>query len=412
MRGKTALEGIKVADFTWGFVGPTTTKYLSDHGATVVKIESHTWPDSFRFMRPFRDGKVGINRSQFQTNPNSSKYSVSLDLRKPEARDVARKLISWADVVAESFRPGVMKSWGLDYDSVKAVKPDVVYLSTCLNGQFGPEAMVAGYGTTASALGGVYSLSGWPDRGPSPPYGAYTDTIAPRFGAAAIMAAIDYRRRTGKGQYIDQSQLEATIHFFAPPVMDYLVNGRIANRNGNHLPYAVPHGAYPCKGDDRWCSIAVFSDRQWESLCRVMGFPVWSMDEKFSTFLNRKHNENELDGLLGKWTGTLEAGDVMRLLQEAGVPCGVAQSKKDLFEDPQLKHRNHFRYLDNDEIGIHAYDGVSFKLSKTPDCQSAAPSLGRDNEYVFKELLGMSDDEIADLIIGHVITTDDDLPKI
>ena len=412
MAGKKALEGIKVVDFTWGFVGPTTTKYLADHGATVVKIESHTWPDSFHFYRPFRDGRPGINRSQFQTNQNSSKYGISLDMNQPKAREVAWKLIEWADVVAESFRPGVMKKWGLDYESVRKLKPDIIYFSTCLNGQYGPEAMIAGYGATAAALGGIYHISGWPDRGPTPPYAAFTDTIGPRFGAAAVLAALDHRRRTGQGQYLDQAQTETALPFIEPLLLDYFVNGRVANRNGNRLAGAAPHNVYQCRGEDRWCSIAVFTNEQWKALCEAMGNPDWTSSDKFNTFLGRKRNENELDALVGEWTSKYTAEEVMGILQNSQVPCGVVQSKKDLFEDPQVKHRDHFRYLEHMEIGVHAYDGPAFKLSKTPDSQFAAPIIGQHNEYVCKDILGMSDDEIADLLIEHVITTDADLPQI
>lgn len=409
MSEKQALDGIKVVDFSWSAVGPLIAKHLADHGATVIHVESHTHPDPVRLMRPFKDNIPGIDRSAWFANYNSSKYGISLNLNKPRAPEIALKLVKWADVLVESYTPGTMKRWGLDYQSVRQVKPDIVYCSTTIFGQYGALSSYRGYGNLAAAFAGINHLSGWQDRPPVIPYGAYTDFTSPRFAVASILAALDYRRRTGKGQHIDQSQVEAGLQVLATTLMDYAINGRAANRDGNRLPYAAPHGAYRCLGDDRWCVIAVFTDEQWANLVKAMGEPPWTGDPKFATLLARKEHEDELDRLVEAWTSERTPEQVMAVLQSLGVPAGVVETAKDLFADPQLKHRNHFRWFEHSVIGRHAYDGPAFRLSRTPDRQSAAHCLGEHNEHVYKRILGMSDDEIAELLIGGVITTEADL---
>jgi len=253
------FEDIKILDFSWAAVGPLTIKYLADHGATVVRIESASKPDPLRTTAPFKDMTPGINRSQIAANYNTSKYSLGLNLRMKESQDLVRKIIkTWQpDIVIESFTPRVMKSLGLGYDDINALKPDVIYMSTCQQGQNGPHAHFRGYGNLAAGLAGFYSVTGWPDGNPSAPNGAYSDFINPRFHVPLLIAALDYQRRTGKGQYIDMSQFEVSLQFEMPVILDYMVNGRVLGRRGNRDDMACPHGAYPCQGDDRWCVIAV-----------------------------------------------------------------------------------------------------------------------------------------------------------
>ncbi len=410
MKTKKALEGVKIADFSWVAVGPVTTSYLGDSGATVVKIESHTYPDNSRVVGPFK-GQPSLDTSGFFTHQNSSKYSVTLNLAKPKGREVALKLINWADVMTESMLPGAMKRLGLDYESVRKVKPDIIYFSTSMHGQYGPRCFSPGYGQLGCGLAGIYNLSGWPDRGPAPPEGAYLDFISPRFGVMAIMAALDYHRRTGKGQYIDMALIETALHFVAPLIIDYSVNGRLPVRQGNRCDWAAPHGAFPCEGDNRWIAIAVRNDDEWKGLCKVMGQPSWSINSKFATLLARKQNESELESHIKEWTMLHKAEELMEKLQAAGVPSSVVESNRDLFEDPQLEHRGHFKRLEHPVMGTYAHDSRAFRLSKTPDNQFAAPAMGQHNEYVLKELLGLSEDEFADLLAEGAITTEADLPK-
>ena len=413
MMGKMAFDGIKVLDFTWVGVGPITVKYLADHGATVIHVESVSSPDSIRTAPPFKDGQPGINRSQFPANYNTSKYGLGVNMSKPGAKELVQRIITqWQpDIIAESFTPRVMRSWGLDYPSVREIKPDIIYFSTCQQGQTGPHSRYAGYGNLAASLAGFYQLTGWPDREPAGPYGAYSDFINPPNAVAAVIAALEYRRRTGKGQHLDLAQYECAAHFLAPPIMDYLVNGRVMARMGNRDPQHAPHGAYPCKPREHtspgldaapsggsWCAIAVTSDEEWQAFCRAMGSPAWSQDARFSTPSGRKENEEELDRLVGGWTVQHEAYQLMALLQQAGVPAGVVQAQSDLWEDPQLEHWGFFQWLNHAECGPMPYSGLDFHLSKTPGkLRMPYALIGEHNELILKEFLGLSDEEISEL---------------
>lgn len=398
------FEGIKVADFTWVGVGPITVKYLADHGATVVHIESATRPDSLRIGGPFRDDVPGIDRSGFFADFNSSKYGLALNLSKPEAREVAKRLIRWADVVAESFTPRAMAAWGLSYKDLVQINPAIVMLSTCLQGQTGPYREYAGFGGQGAALAGIHHLTGWPDREPAGPYGAYTDFIAPRFAAAALVASLAYRQRTGKGQHIDLAQIEAGLQFMGPAILDFTVNGRVAQPMGDRSGTSAPHGAFRCQGDDRWVAIAVETDAQWQALCQVLGEPEGTKDHRFATVLGRLKHQEELESLLEGWTREQDAYQVMQELQAAGVPCGVVQKTSDLFSDPQLEHRGHFVRLEHQEMGLSAYDAPSFRLSKTPgELRMASPCLGQHTQSVLKEFLGYTDEEITELVVAGAL---------
>ena len=281
------LADLKILDFSWVGVGPITVKYLADHGATVVRVESHARLDVVRLGPPWHDAKPGIERSQFYASYNTSKYGIALDLGRPEARAIARKLAAWADVVVESFTPRVMRDWSLAYDDLRRVNPRLVMLSTCLQGQTGPHALFPGFGQLMAALSGFYEISGWPDRSPAPPYGAYTDFIVPRLAATALLAAIDHQRRTGEGQHLDVSQFEASLHFLAPALIEFALTGAVATRNGNRAEHAAPHGVYPCAGEgadpDRWIALSVRGTAEWRAFCAVLGRPEWGEDVSVTT---------------------------------------------------------------------------------------------------------------------------------
>ena len=394
---KGALEGVKVVDFTWAVVGPLTCKYLSDNGATVVKVESSTRIDISRTLAPFRDRKTGVNRSGYFSSINSGKYSVTLNLKHAKAIEVAKRLVAWADVVVESMRGGAMSELGLGYEELKKVNPALIMLSTCMYGQTGPHASHPGYGLILTSLSGFNHIIGWPDRGPSPIYGPYTDFIAPRFSALAILAALDYRRRTGKGQYLDMSQYENGIHFLAPLVLDHVVNGREPARIANRCPYAAPHGVYRCKGDDRWCAIAVFTDEEWKSFCQAIGNPDWTKDARFATMRARLSNVDELDRLIEEWTAGYSAEDVMKLMQSAGVASAVVSTGEDICNNAQLDNRHFFVEVDHPEIGRHRIRRQGFIMSETPCEVRRPPLLGEHNEFVYTRLLGMADEDFVQL---------------
>ncbi len=385
------LEGVKVVDFSWVYVGPLTVKTLADYGAEVIKIGSR--------IRPEPTGRpAGL------LEYNTSRLGVTLNLAHPKGMEVAKRLVAWADIVVENFAGGIMKKMGLGYEELKKVKPDIIMLSSCLQGQTGPHANLPGFGASAVAQSGITSIVGWPDREKPVSLHSYTDFVVPHFNVLAILAALDYRRRTGKGQYIDTSQYETALHFMAPLVLDYAVNHRVASRMGNRLAYAAPHGAYRCRGEDRWCAIAVFTDEEWETFCGVIGNPAWTKEPKFSTLLGRKQNEDELDRLIEGWTTNKAAEDVMTMMQAVGVAAGVLQTVEDLLEhDPQLRYRHFYWELEHPEVGKYQAYRPLFVLSKATCELRRAPLLGEHTEYALKKVLSMSDEEIAELVIEGAI---------
>jgi len=398
-----ALKGLKVIEFTWYTVGPRTVRYLADHGATVVKVESPVRFDGGRANPPYKGEIAAMNQSGWFSLFNANKYGMTLDLNKPEGVAIAKRLIKWADVLVESYRPDVMKKWGLDYESVKDLNPGLIYASTCMFGQTGPYRRYVGFGHHAAAIGGFDDITGWPDRMPNGVFWAYTDHVAPQFLASAIMTALFQRRKTGKGQYIDQSQNESAVQFLAPAFLEYAVNGRVAARNGNHDPYAAPHNAYRCVGEDRWCVIAIYTDEEWQSFCGAIGQPRLIKDKKFDTLMHRKENEVELDQLVEKWTSRLSAETVMSRLQQAGVAAGVVETAEDMHHDPQFKYRDHFLTFDHSVMGPHSIDALPFRLLKTPAKKYLPdPCLGEHNTYVCTDILGMSDEEFVRLFQAGV----------
>lgn len=403
---KQVFDGLKVVGFVQAGVGPFMMGILGNHGATVVRVESMKHIDNLRVAAPYKDNKPGINRSGYFNWPNSDKYSLALDMQHPRSKEVSQKLISWADVLVDNFSPGVLTKWGLSYDDCRSINLGIIMISLSLMGQTGPHKRMAGFGPLLQGLAGFVHLTGWPDRTPSLVDRSYPDMIAPRYGVIALIAALDYRRRTGKGQYIDLSQYENCIQFLAPTILDYNVNKRIQERVASKDPYAAPHGAYRCKGDDRWCVIAVFTDSEWEAFCKVIGNPEWTKDAKFSTFLARKQNEDELNELVEKWTVNHTAEEVMTVMQQAGVRAGAVQTVDDVVErDPQLKYRRYFWKLNHPEIGETIYVRPNYILSKTPaQLRMPAPCFGEHTEYVCRELLGMSESEYDQLLIEEVFS--------
>jgi benzylsuccinate CoA-transferase BbsF subunit len=396
--GKEVFEGLKVLDFTWAVAGPWTVKYLADHGATVIHLESMKHLDILRTAPPIKGDKPNVNNSFYWANYHNSKLGFRINLKHPQAGKFTAKLISWADVLVENFTPGVMKKWGLSYEEVKRIKPDIVMVSQSQFGQTGPLATMPGTGNQLTAYSSFNYLTGWPDREPCVLYGGFTDCPAARFAAVALIVALLRRQSTGKGMYIDLSQYESGLHLLSPLFLDLQVNGRIALRDGNKLSYAVPHGIYPCFGNDNWCAIAVFNDKQWAGLCKAIGTPAWTKHLKFSTFLKRKKNEKELDRLISQWTANQTPKEAMQKLQKEGVPAGMVQKCEDLYNDPQLKHRGYFEKVEHPVLGESFFESQAFKLSRSPKkFKRPAPLMGEHTEYVCREILQLSDDEFAKL---------------
>jgi len=487
---KKLLEGVKICDFTRVIVGPLTTKTLSDYGAEVIKIEGNNNLDVFRIQAPNPDLSAAFNQW------NTGKMSVTLNLNDPRAREIALKIAAWADIVIENFAGGVISKLGLSYENIQKVNPDVIMLSSCMQGQTGPFARHPGWGFQLSALSGFSNITGWPDR-PPPDIGVYTDFITPQYNVCLLIGALLYRKRTGKGMYIDTAQFETGLHFIAPLMLDYFVNGRVANRMGNRSDSAAPHNAYRCKDEprycrigivsdedwkkcseaaghpewvkderftapekrsankdelqklveswttglnvedvmnamspagipverlvdydactktdnafrckdeERWCAVAVTTGEEWLNFCRVIGNPAWTKESRFSTLEGRKENEEELDRLVETWTTGYLAFEVMNLMQNGGVPAGVVEDGEDQLEhDLQTRHRNLFREVEHPRLGKLRSVSSPFKLSKASCEVKSSPLLGEHNEYVLKEILGYSDEEVVGFVIDGVL---------
>lgn len=402
--GKPPLAGLKVLDAMWVIAGPWGTRYLADYGATVVKIESTTRVDTLRTIGPFKDGSPGAERSGGWANINAGKFGLNVSLTNPGGRELVERLVRWADVVTESFTPGTMARLGLGYEDLRALNPGVIMVSSCLNGQSGPYATLAGFGTMGSQIAGFGMLAGWPGRAPAGAAGAYTDYLAPKFTASAILAALDHRRRTGEGQYIDISQAEASTRFLGPALLDYTVNGRLWDLRGNDTPLYFPHGVYPAAGVEGWVAIAVTADGQWPALCRVIGRPEWGHAAGYATQAGRRADGEAIDGAIAAYTSAREPGEIEEALQAAGVPCHRALDSAAALVDPQLGHRGHFVTVPHPELGDVVVENSRMLFSRTPaQVSRPAPTFGQDTDYVLRELLAMSDDEIVEVIASGAL---------
>ena len=399
-----ALRGVKVLDFGWALVGSLTGKHLADNGATVIRVESSTRIDLSRTNRMVKISS-GNNPDDkpWYTHLNASKLGMALNLKKPQAKEVVVKLIQWADVINENFTPGTLSKLGIDYEFAKTIKPDIIMLSSSAYGQTGPMAHEWGVDGTGLAMSGYLHQTGWPDRTPVGANAPFGDIVLPYINAMAIIAALDYRRRTGKGQHIDSSMVEVCIHSNTPNLLDHQANNHFRTRSGNRIDYASPHGAFPCQGDDRWCTIAVFNDPEWQAFCRVIGNPDWTKEARFADLKSRKENEDELERLVSQWTCQHTDYEVMNMMQEAGVPAGVVQTMADIVDnDPQLREREFLLPTDNPHLGVFGHPTPAYKLTKNKARVSRAPSLGEHTEQICINILGLSDEEFVELMADDV----------
>ena len=398
------FKGLRVADFSWVGVGPNAAQQLAWHGAEVIRVESTLRTDTFRSSGPLAPNVEGLDRSAYFANHNRDKLAAQINLREPGGVEAAKRLIAQSDIVTESFTPGFMQEVGLDYESVRAVRPDVIMISMSMEGQGGPHEAFRGFGLILQATAGITGLTGWPDRAPVGTGVAYTDWLATHIAAAALLAAVDHRRRTGEGQYIDLSQLEATTYGLDAALLDYLNTGREAAALGNrHLEHA-PHGVFPCTGEDRWCAIAVTSDEEWLALCEELGREDWAADEGLRTADGRLSREDELEAGIVHWTASLAADAVQESLQARAVAAHLVATVGDIQHDPQLLHRGHWWETDHAVIGPMTYDGAAYRLSETRARPGqGAPLMGEHNTYVYREVMGYSEDELTELVAAGVV---------
>ncbi|MCP5026346.1 MAG: CoA transferase [Actinomycetia bacterium] len=388
------LKGLKVLDFMWAMAGPAASRVLADYGAEIVRVESEHKIDAVRTLQPFPNDVPDPELSGIYNNMNAGKKGLSLDMSKPGATDIIWDLIDWADVVLESFSPRAMKEWGLGYEAVRARRPDIIMASSCLMGQTGPVARLAGFGTMASAISGFFYPVGWTDRAPCGPYSAYTDYTSPRWLVASIMGALEHRRATGQGQYIDLSQAEAALHLMGPALLERTVNGRIWERAGNRDMAMAPHGAYATVGDDCWIAIACVNDDQWAALSGAMG-----ADELVGLSTAERHTRHdELDERIEAWTSSLDGDELMVRLQELGVAAHIMQHSPELVADPQLVHRGQFVAVEHGKADQFFVDGSRFRFSRTPAAVThAGPCYGEHTFEVLTDILGYGGDRIAEL---------------
>ncbi|MBI2957939.1 MAG: CoA transferase [Chloroflexi bacterium] len=399
------LSGIRVIDCGQGAIVPLATGYLADFGAEVIKVENYDAMDFSRRGDNAVDSKRDPDRNITFARYNQNKLGVLLNLKHPKGVSLAKRLVATADIVAENLTVGTFERLGLGYEELRKVKPDIIMLSASFGGQSGPYRDFRGQGFVIHALQGLDDLTGWPDRGPVSPGGSFPDHYGPYLWVTVIMAALEHRRQTGRGQFIDGSSFEACLDVLDTAVADYGVSGRVLTRRGNRHPAAAPHGAYRCRGEDRWCAVSVFTDEEWAAFRNVLGDVAWASDERFSTLTGRLKHVDELDALVEEWARGQTAEEVMMKLQGVGVAASVVENIKDIYEDPQLAHREHF--WDPKEPGLEpfTFEAPPAKLSKTPArFQRRHPLLGEHSDYVYCELLGLDSEEYARLLDEGVIS--------
>ena len=400
---RNIFKGLRIIDFSWVGVGPMATQTFALFGAEVIRVESSKSLDIFRIGGPLVPGN-GPDRSAYWANINRDKRAMTLDLKHPNAAEVVKRLISNADIVTESFRPGVMRSAGFDYESLSQENPELIMISMSMEGQGGPHAGFKGFGLTLQATAGITGLTGWPDRSPVGTGVAYTDWFSTHLAVTSLIAALEHRDLTGEGQYIDLSQLEAMIWGLDDAVLRFTAGEQLMSAEGNRDPNACPHGVFECLGDDRWIAISIFSDSQWLAFRRFLGDPDWSKKADYLTIEGRKKNEDELDRLITSWTIERDPEKLAEDLQEIGIPAYKVADAKDLYDDPQLDFREHFWEIEHKVIGPMTWDSPAYKLSGTPAYpKEPAPLLGEHTKLICTELLGYSEEEFTELLISGVL---------
>lgn len=414
------LEGIRVADFSWFGAGPIAARTLADFGADVIRIESEARIDGLRSTQPVPPGKEGLNVSGYFNNFNAAKRSLLLNMGHERAREVAQRLIERSDVFLANYTPRVIENWGLTYDVLREWNPRIIAAYQPMQGFSGPHRDFLGFGAVLTPVTGLSYLTGFPHR---PPFGLGTNypdyAINPGHTVIAILAALRYRERTGKGQMIELAQLESVAAVIGPALMDYANNAQMPERTGNRSAWMTPHGVFRCLDEprdytptplqgpnrERWIALACRHDADWDGLCRVAAGAPFATDPRFETILGRKEHEDALEAAISAWTGARKAVDLMRELQAAGVPAGVVHDAQDMLEhDEHIRARGFYRYLDHPETGRAAYDGPVVRLHGTPgELDRWAPLFGEHTFEVAMEVCGYDADAIAELVAAGVL---------
>ena len=399
------LEGIRIANFGWVWAGPVVGQTLGFLGAEVLKIESRARIDLTRMLPPFGGGIRDPDRSLSNHACWAGNGSVTLNLKKSEARELARRLIAKCDVVIENFGPGVMEGLELGWESLRAVKPDVIMFSMPAAGLTGPLKDIRTYGLSLTSTTGLDSLTGYRGGPPVPVENAFSDPYNGIMGAFAILCALHHRDRTGEGQHIDYSQQEAVMQMVGPAFMDYAMNGRVAGPIGNRHPLlpAVPHGVFPCAGEDRWVSIAVLSDAEWRGLMAAMGSPDWATAPELATATGRAQRIDDIHERVAAWTAAHDDRELAARLQRHGVAAAPVLNVADLLADPHYRARGTFIEVQHPLGFRETIYGAYVKTSRTVAHVRTGPRMGQDNDHVFTTLLGLTDERYRELIAEQVI---------
>ena len=399
------LDGIRVADFCWAWAGPYGALQLAHLGADVIRIESAKRLCPSRLIPPWPDNESGVNRAGYFNQYNQGKRSLTLDLKAPEAIDIAKTLVSKSDIVMNNFASGVMEKLGVGYDVLRRIKPDIIMVSLPGYGTSGPEKDFVSYGPPQVAQSGLSALTGYVGGPPMMAGFSYGDPNGGVHATFAVMAALLHREKTGQGQYIDLSQWEAAIMLLPEALMDYSMNGTQPERMGNRDPHMAPHGVFRSKGDDRWVSLSVRDEAEWQRLCEVMGQPALRSDARFASLAARKENEAALEAIVTAWTQERTADEATQALQNAGIPAYPALDAIDMVNSPHVGARDYFVELEHPEVGTRRHMGIPWTMSRTPcEIRRPAPCLGQDTDAVLTDIVGLSQDEIAALRERDILT--------
>ena len=398
------LVGIHVLDLSWVMVGPVSARYLADLGADVVKVESSRRIDPVRTLGPFKDNVYGPERSVSYHNLNAGKRCIALDIRKPQGRALVLKLAQWADVVLESFTPGVLDELRLGYQDLSRANPKIIMASTAILGQTGPDAKgTSGVGTMGAAMSGATYQFGWPDRPPCGPFGPWTDGVAPRFIVPSILAALHRRTRTEEGCYIDVAQAEAGVQFMMPAYYEFAANGKIPERRGvAGSPLRVPEGVYRCAGEDRWIAISASESAHWMKLRSIISGAL--LDYRFDTMLGRLRHRESIDTAISEWTRSRESNEIEKLLQADGIPAHIVSRGLDLNRDADLIHLGQLKKFSDEVLGEAEIEGPRSRLDRTPlPATRRGPRIGEHTNEILETICHLSKDEIAALAEAGVL---------
>ena len=396
------LSGYRAVDFSWVWAGPLLGMILADMGAEVIKVETNKRLDSAR-LTPGRS-TVGPETDFVFHSMNRNKLGITVDMSDPRGMALIKELIQVSDIALDNFSPMGLRKLGLEYEKLSKVNPQLVMISLPAAGQYGSLSNIVTYAPSLGALCGYSSIIGYPGERVLGEQTPYLDVTSAIHGAFAVLSALYYRERTGKGQYIDMAQIEVGASVIGEAFMEYFMNGRVMGTVGNRSSFMVPHNNYPCVGDNRWVAIVVNTEDEWRSFCEAIGSPAWTKDKKFSDKFNRLKNQEELDKLVAVWTIERSYYEVTEILQKAGVAATPCLDLTERFSDPHYMERETHFQVEHPATGVDIIAGIPFKYSATPaEVRRHAPLLGQHNEYVFKELLGRSESEIAQLIEEKVI---------